>query len=91
MTRKQNTHMCNEFLTPVTVRNWISFQCFLSVSPAHCLFKGHRYMNHENEAGIYARPESRDQFRKVSKKICKFHSKAPVLESLFNKFTGFQT
>ena len=27
---------------------------------------------------------------KFSKKIRKFHSKAPVLESLFDKFTGFQ-
>ena len=27
---------------------------------------------------------------RFSKKIRKFHSKVPVLESLFNKFTGFQ-
>ena len=52
---------CTEFLAPVSVRNRISFQCFLL--PAHCLFKQHRYMNCENEAGVYARPESQDQFR----------------------------
>ena len=27
---------------------------------------------------------------RFSKKIRKFHSKAPVMMSLFNKFTGFQ-
>ena len=26
--------------------------------------KRHRYMNYKNETGVYARPESRDQFRK---------------------------
>ena len=41
---------CSEFLAAVSVRNWISFQCFLL--PAHCLFKQHRYMNCENEAGV---------------------------------------
>ena len=41
---------CTEFLAPVSVRNRISFQCFLL--PAHCLFKQHRYMNCENEAGV---------------------------------------
>ena len=55
-------------------------------------------MNYENEAGIYTRPESRDQFRSghwrcsvkkvFLKKIREFNSKAPVLESVFNKFAG---
>ena len=62
--------------------------------------KRHRYMNYENETGVYARPESRDQFRKQppevfckkksSKKIHKFHCKAPVLEPLFKKFSSLQ-
>ena len=27
------------------------------------LFKKHKYMNYEDEAGVYARRESQDQFR----------------------------
>ena len=58
-------------------------------------------MNYENEAGVYARPERLVEFRtshrmcsvkkSFYKKIRKFRSKAPVLESLFNKFAGLQT
>ena len=51
--------MCNEFPIPISVRNWISFQCFLS--PAYCLFKKHRYINYEKK-GVYTSRECQDQF-----------------------------
>ena len=50
---------CNKFQTPVSLRNWISFQCVLSLA---YLIKKHKYMNFENIAGVYARQKSRDQF-----------------------------
>ena len=48
----------------------------------HCLFKRHRYMNYENKAGVYARPESRDQFRSS-------HRRCFVKKGFLKKFANF--
>ena len=59
-------------------------------------------MNYEDEAGIYARPESQDQFRSSHRRCSvkkgflknltfhKFHSRTPVLEALFCRPSGLE-
>ena len=56
-------------------------------------------MNYENKAGVYARQKVEISSeaatggvlqKRFSKEIRKFHSKAPVLESLFNNLQAFR-